>query len=78
VARIEWYCYGTSIDPLGALSKWGLVQGSAFVGLADFDLTTQRGDPLTGNEIKHLFGVFEPGDIRARWGMVCWSLDSFT
>jgi hypothetical protein len=67
--QLGFYCCGSSIDPHGGLSKFGITQASAFIGFFDFDMTTQRGDPLTLNEIKHLFGVFEPGDIRARYGM---------
>jgi len=64
----DWYCFCKSIDPLGSLSKFGLVQEASCATFTDFKLITQRGEDLNAEEIKTLFDAGEGGQIRARYG----------
>jgi hypothetical protein len=59
-----------TIDPLGSLSKFGMVQEASLTAFTDFTLTTQRGEELTIEEVKALVDVSEAGQIRARYGVV--------
>ncbi len=64
---LPYYAYGKAVDPWGMGSKWGILQAAAFLGTADFDFTTMRGEPLTIEEVKGLFDVQEGGSIRCRF-----------
>jgi hypothetical protein len=48
----EWWCFSKRLDPLGNLSRWGIVQAAGAIAMTDMDYVTARNDPLSFNELK--------------------------
>ena len=62
------YLEGKSIDPLGLLSRNGMLKEMGVLCLSDFDFKTLQNTRLTMNGIKSLVAVGEVGSCAARYG----------
>ena len=61
------YIFGSSIDPLGLLTRGGVMTRVGAVMLADVQLVTLMNTPLTETELKGLLLPYEAAHIRARY-----------
>ena len=59
---------GKSIDPIGILSKDNTIENIGAMILCDFNFKTMMDTSLNELELLSLFGVDEPGAIKARFG----------